>query len=292
MRRRRVSLRLAEVTQHIHSLRASGVMPAHASFTIGSDSIACRKSAGRPCTVPPAIGSRAMVLRVYRPRAPSGNPQGRPAAAGLLDGPDGSVRSWQHAKVADCKCRRVHRCRLCGGDPGGRSGRDPVHTCADAPPPRQRPLGTAIPHARLHPQPSWSFPLGAVGLAWTLPPGDLAPGGGARQAEIREPPHACGKPAGGGPLDQRSRQSDRLRGAPGHGHAARSGGCAFERRGARSGPRRLVRAAAAIRSGGGARYDRNGARAGRPHGPCGKVRTLQSIGSWKVTDRKLDARRC
>jgi hypothetical protein len=40
MRRLRVSLFLAEVTQHIHSLRASGVMVGQASLTIASDSIA------------------------------------------------------------------------------------------------------------------------------------------------------------------------------------------------------------------------------------------------------------
>lgn len=46
MRRLRVSSFLAEVTQHIHSLRASGVMLAHTSVTIASDSIALRKSGG------------------------------------------------------------------------------------------------------------------------------------------------------------------------------------------------------------------------------------------------------
>jgi hypothetical protein len=37
MRRLLVSAFLADVTQHIHSLRASGVMLAHASATIASD---------------------------------------------------------------------------------------------------------------------------------------------------------------------------------------------------------------------------------------------------------------
>ena len=41
-----VSSFLAEVTQPIHSLRASGVMSAHAIFTTASDAIASLKSAG------------------------------------------------------------------------------------------------------------------------------------------------------------------------------------------------------------------------------------------------------
>ncbi len=46
IRRRLVSSFLADVTQQIHSLRAKGVISAHTSVTIGSDSIAFRKSAG------------------------------------------------------------------------------------------------------------------------------------------------------------------------------------------------------------------------------------------------------
>ncbi len=42
----RVSSFLAEVTQQIHSLRASGVMSAHTAFTVGSEAIAWRRSAG------------------------------------------------------------------------------------------------------------------------------------------------------------------------------------------------------------------------------------------------------
>jgi hypothetical protein len=60
MRRFLVSSFLADVTQHIHSLRASGVMLAHTSVTIASDSIALRKSAGILCTVPEAIDCRAI----------------------------------------------------------------------------------------------------------------------------------------------------------------------------------------------------------------------------------------
>ena len=66
MRRFLVSSFLADVTQHIHSLRASGVMLAHTSVTIASDSIAWRRSAGILCTVPEAIGCRAIVPGVYR----------------------------------------------------------------------------------------------------------------------------------------------------------------------------------------------------------------------------------
>lgn len=46
MRRFLVSSFLADVTQQIHSLRASGVMSAQTSAAIESESIALRKSAG------------------------------------------------------------------------------------------------------------------------------------------------------------------------------------------------------------------------------------------------------
>jgi hypothetical protein len=52
MRRRLVSSSLADVTQQIHSLRASGVMSAHTPAATGSDAIALRKSAGNLCTGP------------------------------------------------------------------------------------------------------------------------------------------------------------------------------------------------------------------------------------------------
>ena len=61
MRRFLVSSFFAEVTQHIHSLRASGVMLVHTFVTCTSDSIALRKSAGILCTVPEAIACRGMV---------------------------------------------------------------------------------------------------------------------------------------------------------------------------------------------------------------------------------------
>ena len=49
IRRFRVTSFIADVTQQIHSLRARGVISAHTFFTIGSDSIAFRKSAGNLC---------------------------------------------------------------------------------------------------------------------------------------------------------------------------------------------------------------------------------------------------
>jgi len=70
MRRLLVSSFLADVTQHIHSFRASGVMLVQTSVTSASDSIALRKSAGILCTVPEAIGPRVMVAAFYRRQAP------------------------------------------------------------------------------------------------------------------------------------------------------------------------------------------------------------------------------
>src|SRR5579875_3681410 len=61
MRRFLVSSFLADVTQQIHSLRASGVISAHTSFTMGSDSIALRRSAGILCNAPLAVSSLVML---------------------------------------------------------------------------------------------------------------------------------------------------------------------------------------------------------------------------------------
>jgi len=41
---------LPDVTQQIHSLRASGVISSHSAFTFGTAVIAFRKSEGRLCT--------------------------------------------------------------------------------------------------------------------------------------------------------------------------------------------------------------------------------------------------
>jgi len=74
MRRFLVSSFLADVIQHIHSLRASGVMLTHTSVTTASDSIALRKSGGILCTVPDAIGGRVMVPWSLQVTGHSANP--------------------------------------------------------------------------------------------------------------------------------------------------------------------------------------------------------------------------
>ena len=50
-----VSAFTPEMTQHIHSLRARGVMSSHNANTFGLPEMDFRKSAGRLCTVPEAI---------------------------------------------------------------------------------------------------------------------------------------------------------------------------------------------------------------------------------------------
>lgn len=70
MRRVLVSSFLADVTQQIHSFRASGVMLIQRSLTSASDSIAWRKSAGILWTVPEAIGCRVMVAAFYGRQPP------------------------------------------------------------------------------------------------------------------------------------------------------------------------------------------------------------------------------
>jgi hypothetical protein len=51
-----------EITQQIHSFRASGVRSSHRSMADGSDSRALRKSAGTSCTTPVAIAFLVMVI--------------------------------------------------------------------------------------------------------------------------------------------------------------------------------------------------------------------------------------
>jgi hypothetical protein len=63
MRRFLVTSFLADVTQQIHSLRASGVIAAHRPFAAASDSMALRKSDGSLWTAPPAIA--LVVMRQY-----------------------------------------------------------------------------------------------------------------------------------------------------------------------------------------------------------------------------------
>ena len=60
MRRFLVSSFLAEVTQQIHSFRASGVMATQRLFTAASDSMALRKSGGSLWTVPSVIALGVM----------------------------------------------------------------------------------------------------------------------------------------------------------------------------------------------------------------------------------------
>src|SRR5215471_2600231 len=55
MRRFLVPSFLTDVTQQIHSFRASGVISAQRLLAVELDSIALRKSAGSLWTVPPAI---------------------------------------------------------------------------------------------------------------------------------------------------------------------------------------------------------------------------------------------
>ncbi len=55
MRRFLVSSFLAELTQQIHSFRASGVISAQRLLAAASDRMALRRSAGNSWIVPPAI---------------------------------------------------------------------------------------------------------------------------------------------------------------------------------------------------------------------------------------------
>lgn len=52
MRLMRVSVFLPEITQQIHSLRASGVISSHSARTSGLEIMAALKSDGSVCTVP------------------------------------------------------------------------------------------------------------------------------------------------------------------------------------------------------------------------------------------------
>jgi hypothetical protein len=54
MRRLLVSSFLGDMTQQIHSFRASGVISIQSLFALALDSMAFRKSAGSLCTVPPS----------------------------------------------------------------------------------------------------------------------------------------------------------------------------------------------------------------------------------------------
>lgn len=60
MRRSRVFANFAEVTQQIHSLRASGVMSSQAAFAALSVASAVFRSAGSACTALAAVSFLAM----------------------------------------------------------------------------------------------------------------------------------------------------------------------------------------------------------------------------------------
>src|SRR3989344_7036850 len=62
IRIRRVCTFLPEMTQQIHSLRASGVMSSHNARTFPEEVSAFRKSSGILCTTPPAIPCLLMLL--------------------------------------------------------------------------------------------------------------------------------------------------------------------------------------------------------------------------------------
>jgi hypothetical protein len=66
MRRFLVSSFLAEVTQQIHSFRASGVIAAQRSFAEASDVMAFRKSAGSLWGVPLVLKFGTAVLFIAR----------------------------------------------------------------------------------------------------------------------------------------------------------------------------------------------------------------------------------
>jgi hypothetical protein len=51
---------LTEITQQIHSLRASGVISSHFALATGSEMRTFRKSAGKPCTAPEEIAFLVM----------------------------------------------------------------------------------------------------------------------------------------------------------------------------------------------------------------------------------------
>src|SRR3989344_6887467 len=62
-----VSAFLPDITQHIHSLRASGVISSHTANALGVEVRHARKSCGILCTTPPATPFLVMPL-VYQNR--------------------------------------------------------------------------------------------------------------------------------------------------------------------------------------------------------------------------------
>jgi hypothetical protein len=62
---------LTVMAQHIHSLRARGVISSHAAKALGSEARDSRKSAGSLCAVPPEI---FLVINLYYQSASIGAP--------------------------------------------------------------------------------------------------------------------------------------------------------------------------------------------------------------------------
>ena len=60
-----VSAFALEVTQQIHSLRASGVMSSQSAKTFGAEIIALRKSGGIVCTTPFPVESALVVIQIF-----------------------------------------------------------------------------------------------------------------------------------------------------------------------------------------------------------------------------------
>ena len=59
---------LTEMTQQIHSLRASGVRSSHFARAAGSEMRTSRKSTGKPCTTPAEIAFLVMDFILNRLR--------------------------------------------------------------------------------------------------------------------------------------------------------------------------------------------------------------------------------
>jgi hypothetical protein len=68
----RVSDFLTEITQQIHSLRASGVISSHFARAAGSEMRSFRKSAGTLCTAPPEIAFFVIDFILHRYAIDSG----------------------------------------------------------------------------------------------------------------------------------------------------------------------------------------------------------------------------
>jgi len=66
---------LTEITQQIHSLRASGVMSSHFARASGSEMRTFRKSAGTLCTAPGEIAFLVMDFILHRYAISLGSPQ-------------------------------------------------------------------------------------------------------------------------------------------------------------------------------------------------------------------------